>query len=247
MAEWQVSESLTKAPSPLQITTIHPTYDVVHRVWLAEVEDRTFAAPTLRQLQAKLPTAVIQDYYPNGYQAEREGFLQPYQKVRWYPTHLPATTQRFQIAALKKAEARRKEVTKADRQEYKQQRQQAIVAKVKPKNLDHDVVMNMYNDGYESLQIALELKCSVGTVQLHRLKALKRGDPRAKSLVIKHKNRRVYLPWTDEIDEELKWLVEGKCSAKTIAQQLGRTRNAIIGRCRRKGYMLSGTNNKPRK
>lgn len=46
--------------------------------------------------------------------------------------------------------------------------------------------------------------------------------------------------WTDEMDEKLKTLVQVRHSSAEIGDAMGKTRNAIIGRCHRLGLKLLG-------
>jgi GcrA cell cycle regulator len=52
---------------------VHPLFDINAGVWATE---NGVTARTLAELQHKLPGATIEGYYPNGYEVQREGFLQ---------------------------------------------------------------------------------------------------------------------------------------------------------------------------
>lgn len=54
-------------------------------------------------------------------------------------------------------------------------------------------------------------------------------------------------PWTEERLRELSELVEKGLSSKAIGKIIGRTKNAVIGQCRRQGLTLKNKPNRPMK
>ena len=55
---------------------LQPAYDPINLEWFVELNGHEITARSLRELQTLLPECHFADYYPNGHNVVRPGFLQ---------------------------------------------------------------------------------------------------------------------------------------------------------------------------
>lgn len=212
---------------------IHPFYDTTNSEWVAEVGDEVFTADTLRLLQRQLPDAQIQDYYPTGYIAAREGFLAPSNRVPFVKTFTPTKNKQRRI---NEAVRRSREVSLRAEAKVKK-----TEAPAEPQPPSYEDVMTLTNTGMRTPEIAARLRVRLADVQLVKMEGYRKKDPRVKP-TYKRRSFRKYPSrgWTDEDQAQLQQLVSQGLSAVKIGDIVGRSANAIIGRCHRTGVQLQG-------
>ena len=217
----------------MQIT---PAYDVERSEWYAELEGGSeISAKTLCTLQEMLPGYELVGYYPNGFVAERDGFLK--ESLR-----KPMVVMKRGVNLLvdRKRQQPINDIDDALGTADGLPSEGAPVDLYMTKSTTYDDVLNLVADGLTTLQISRILTLRVGTVQTQRMKGLRANDPRAfaprrtRVRVVRYLAEK-YGPWTQEDDRELAELCAEGWSSRQIAGRTKRSRNAIIGRARRKG------------
>jgi hypothetical protein len=203
---------------------VEPAYSPEDNVWF--LEDGT-TARSLSELQRKLPHAVIEGYYPKGYTAERPKEQATSREFRWSQMRSPQYTRKGPAPSAPKPEPQpviEEPVVEEESEEvieaiFEPPPQKAAIPEPEPVK--------------EVVALAPPKKRKV-----YVRKAQGREGNRF-ATTIAHGA----VPWDDEQDNTLRAHVEVGLTAKEIANLMpGRSRNAIIGRCHRKGFQLKHNN-----
>lgn len=227
---------------------VHPLFDIQEQVWVA---NSGTTAPTLRELQAKLPEAEIVGYCPEGYDRT---FTKLGNSLRDLRGHLRTgyagpTTRSIKIRAAAFETRRLKEA--ADRAEVKASEEKKREDTRLERERRTEAILVACGKRTPRAEIAEAVGCGIDVVKYTIRDARKRGDSRA-LLIAPHREynlgerRRVRVQgrrkfWTPARDLELKGLVKQKLRAHEIAAVMKTTRNSIIGRCYRKKFKLFHT------
>jgi hypothetical protein len=218
-------------PLALQTTmdVIHPFYDTANDEWVVEVDGQEVTAQRLADLQSKLPDARIEGYYPEGYVAQRDGFLQP---VGRYLRYVPQYSKPVQVDF-----KRRRRGPKLPKHVI----EEAVAThKAIP---DYEQVLNLIAEGLDSKQIAQQLNCTITQVHLYRGEAYKVKDERIKYKRRINKKNELCVGWKPEEIVVLRELVEMGLTSSQIGVKLNRSRNSIIGKCHRLSLTLKNIKN----
>lgn len=240
----QVGALLLPGLSSLQTTfpmEIQPTYYPDNQQWLVEIDGKSFAADTLRFLKRQLPGVQIRDYHPAGYVATRDGFLQPSDRK---PLVTVSSKKQRKIEKLREqAQALAEELKQATLAEAVGEKEAALLGSAQPATpepaVTYEAVMELAGEGMRSPAIARTLKCKLSEVQLIRMEAYRRKDPRTRMLP-----KRFMRPlgparlYTKEEDKQLATLAAQGLRSWEIGKRLNRSANSIIGRAQRKGIPL---------
>ncbi len=247
---------------------ISPLYDVNDASWVVAIEDVEISAKSLRELQRKLPGAKIQDYYPNGFDAPRNGFLEQsthvpfiiYQKSINFgrpkvkkpfvplveekePSVEKKTTRELVIELVSHglqspAIAEKLNLSRATIQTHILQLRRAGVLPPVEKKTTRDLVIELASRGWQSSTIAAELKMSLRTIQDHVRRSGILFYPGKYRRVV-HRTQKNHV-WTDADDLLLRQKARAGFKAREIAELIGCTRNAVIGRGHRRNVTFHG-------
>jgi hypothetical protein len=206
------------------VREVQPMYDTANQEWVAELDGCEITACSARELKRKLPQgAVILDYYPNGYDVRRP---KPDDASR--PLTLPSIRS-WGVGPRHMQRVKNARVLTADSQPV-QETVIAPVPAVEPAPaLQGDTMAPVERRGWFD---------EPATAPLPR-----KRKPYVLSKPVLSRGPRMYPTrgWTAEEDQHLLQLVQQGFSSYQIAEQLfNRSRNAVIGRCHRKGYQLQG-------
>lgn len=221
--------------------SVHPAFDAERQVWVTE---RGVAAPSLRALQRKLPKAEIVGYYPDGFQAERSAH-KPGDQVRSllrtnYSGIVTTTIARRIDAALPKKPHKEDDAywerQKAEYEAIKQGRMQPSdrFTVKKLNELDQHEVPLVEASVEPEVAIEPEIQVELEAVVVPE-------PPRPRRTQLSAPRNTGF--WSEERDAQLKALVYAPDNYKAIQvaelMGCGLTKNAVIGRCHRLGYVLA--------
>ena len=200
---------------------LEPEYDPETKEWFVEYEGQEFTSRSLAGLKANCPDGIqFKGYHPMGYAAtrgsgltDRKPFITYKHKNGWRES--PKVAPQPEPAPV--ATKHRSEPVYVQPPKVRTKFQ----LQLKPGEVVKDKVFSLRSRGYNSREIADILHCSVETI-LGMFKLPERTN------------------WTDELDAQLRHYVEvEKLPSSVIGKKMGRTKNAIIGRCHRKGIKLT--------
>ena len=213
--------------------SVHPVYDIEEQVWVTE---RGVVAPTLRELQRKIPKVQIVGYYPEGFRLDRPA-RKPDDPVRSllrtnYSGVVTTTIARRIDAALPKKPHKEDDAywerQKAEYEAINQGKMHPTARfTVKRLNeLDQDKVPLVEASVEPEVVVEPELVPLPPRPMRNQLSA-----PRNTGF------------WSKERDAQLKALVYDshnyKAAQIAVTMGCGLTKNAVIGRCHRLGYVLA--------
>ncbi len=248
MLDLQVGASFDISLPSQAAMMIHPLFDLDTQEWVVDVGDETFVAPTLRGLKKLLPHVRIKDYFPDGFTAERVGFLTPSTRSGWYPTHqVPTSNKALYVEQKLRLKQKREEEEFYARHKREFEEVQAAAnrlahgGKKKQIRINHELLLDMYALGLKVVEVARQLHCTTDSVQRHLLIARKVDDERVKRLRVIKRTPPPCPPkiWPED-DTQLRKLARDGLSSEQIGLIVGVTRNAVIGRCSRRGIKLHG-------
>lgn len=198
-----------------------PEYDPEIKEWFVEHEGREFTSHSLAGLKANCPTDIqFKGYHPRGYVAVRPGFLESsgrvpfvrYKKGRMWPANLVAPTKPKPEPAPVVAVPFIQPIVRAQLQ-----------PRPRPKLplTDRERIFSLRRKGFNARETANVMRYPIEDIR--EMLKIPKGRP-----------------WDEEQDAQLRQLVEvDGLSADAAGKKLGRTKNAIIGRCHRKGIQLT--------
>ena len=233
--------SLLSRKNGERLMQLQPAYDPTNLEWFVELDDREITAKSLRELQVLLPECNFADYYPNGHNVVRPGFLQASDRKPLVSDRAGRAKQHQINIALHE-----ERVTLIAAQETKEEPKKEVIERiryvkaVKPirTKVEYEEVVELLQRGATTSRISKLLHCTIGAVQTQKLQALRRRDERLPKSPFTNNPFKRGPEWTEEQDQQLMNYANQRLSSSQIAEKFGRTRNAIIGRCHRIGVQL---------
>ena len=224
-----------------QTQQLQPAYDPTNLEWFVELNDHEITAKSLRELQVLLPECHFADYYPNGHNVVRPGFLQASDR-KPLVSYRAGRAKQHQINIALHEER----VTLIAAQETKEEPKKEVIERirytkaVKPirTKVEYEEIIELLQKGATTSRICKLLHCTIGAVQMQKLQALRRRDERLPKSPFTNNPFKRGPEWTEEQDQQLMDYANQRLSSSQIAEKFGRTRNAIIGRCHRIGVQL---------
>lgn len=236
---------------------IEPLYDIEAQVWAVDYGDTTLEAKTLRELKQLLPDAEIANYHPDGLTVVRDGFLEPSHSkriVRGFNPHerIKATVNQAKAKQIKREQvlaetkAARQRRVEYDRQHRIERERKLAQAKandvILPRSyVNREALLDLWASGKSALEVAKQLGYAVNTVERYIREARAANDPRA-FRDRKHPVRGTSVSWSDDDLKQLRKLAADGLTADCIGSELGRSKNAVIGKCHRIGIQLQHPN-----
>ena len=227
---------------------VHPLFDIEDKVW---VYGNTIA-PSLRELQEKLPEAEIVGFYPDGFNAPFNQLGKTIDDLR--PSRSTYGRSTSQAALKIDRELQSKQAKPKAEPRFFSKQQRVELGKLNRKavfNQRHEMIMVEVAKGTSRKALATYFDVHEDTIRDHVRKARQVGDVRADVKPVrglrtmlnpaqpKSHSGLKYSTWTEEQDTTLRTLAAQGKSANYIACELGVfTRNAVIGRARRTGIKI---------